>query len=178
MGISNEDQWGAHLGRSSLRLYGAGSTGEHPLSVVYQLRYLTWRCAIKKQVIAFMLSYNLTAFLTKLSLLLLYLRIFKPNKTTRYAVYLGVVVNFLFYLSTFIVMASFCIPRPHQSFLETIFGQRCQRANDLSYPQGIFGVVSDFYIFFLPMPAVFQLNLPMRKKIGVALIFMTGFLYV
>jgi len=36
-------------------------------------------------------------------------------------------------------------------------------------------VVTDFYIFILPLPAVFQLRLPWKKKLGVLLVFSAAF---
>jgi hypothetical protein len=44
----------------------------------------------------------------------------------------------------------------------------------MDYPTGIFGVISDLYILILPMPTVFSLHLPMKRKVGIAAIFMTG----
>ena len=48
----------------------------------------------------------------------------------------------------------------------------------MAYIQGIFNVVSDFYLLILPIPVVWQLQMPSKRKIGVCAIFMTGILYV
>ena len=51
------------------------------------------------------------------------------------------------------------------------------RCTDLRYWVAVSGVVImllDFYLFFLPMPMVWRLQMATRRKIGVTLIFMTG----
>ena len=39
---------------------------------------------------------------------------------------------------------------------------------------GAASVVSDLYLVILPLPAVWSLQLPFRKKIGVSAMFLTG----
>ena len=65
-------------------------------------------------------------------------------------------------------------------FLYTWADNRLRDRNPvhLAVPFGAFGVVVDTVLLFLPMPAVMTLHLPMRKKVGVVLTFMTGVLYV
>ncbi|MCJ1346583.1 hypothetical protein MMC31_004801, partial [Peltigera leucophlebia] len=48
----------------------------------------------------------------------------------------------------------------------------------MTYVQGIFNIVSDFYVLVLPLPVVWKLQLPLRKKIAVSAVFMTGLLSV
>ena len=47
---------------------------------------------------------------------------------------------------------------------------------DLAY--GSMNVISDFFIFVLPLPMVWRLNLTRKEKIGVYLVFMSGAMYV
>lgn len=120
------------------------------------------------------MSWGPTLCFTKLSLLLLYLRIFSPNRGTRYAIYLGIVVNVLFYAACTVIYGALCIPRHGRTWLETAQTARCRKTIHMDYPTGIFGVISDLYILILPMPTVFNLHLPIKKKIGIVAIFMTG----
>ena len=120
------------------------------------------------------MSYGPTIFFTKLSLLLLYLRIFSPDQKARYAIYFGIIANLIFYMVTTIFFGVWCIPRPEQTWLESSQTPRCQQSVIMDYPQGIFGVISDLYIFVLPMPNIVKLNLPYRKKVGIAAIFAVG----
>ena len=122
------------------------------------------------------ISYGPIIFFTKLSLLLLYLRIFSPNRGVRYAIYFGMMANLVFYAVTTIIFGVLCVPRVGEGWLQTIQTTRCHKSFIMDYAQGIFGVISDFYIFILPMPIVFKLHMPLRRKIGVAAVFMTGFL--
>ena len=41
---------------------------------------------------------------------------------------------------------------------------------------GIFNVISDFAILILPMPCLWKLQMPLRKKLLVMGVFATGFL--
>ena len=120
--------------------------------------------------------YGPAIFFAKLSLLMLYLRVFSPNKLTRSLIYLGVASTLAFYLATSVTFGVLCIPRPSETWLEADFSTRCRHSIVMTYIQGIFNVVSDFYILVLPMPVVWNLQMPLRRKVGVSVIFMTGLL--
>ena len=115
-------------------------------------------------------------FFAKLSLFLLYLRLFKPNLWTRACIYFGIASTFAVYVATTVAFGALCIPRSGETWLEADFSPRCRSSLVMSYVQGIFNVVSDFYLLILPIPVVWNLQMPMRKKIGVLTIFTTGFL--
>ena len=132
--------------------------------------------ASKIQVLGFQMSYGPTMFFTKVSLLLLYLRLFSPNRIIRYAIYFGVMANLVFYATTTIASGALCLPRHGEAWLDSARTARCKRALAMYYPHGIFAVVSDFYIFIIPIPIVIKLNLPLRKKVGILAVFATGFL--
>ncbi|KAL8728927.1 MAG: hypothetical protein Q9181_005175 [Wetmoreana brouardii] len=53
---------------------------------------------------------------------------------------------------------------------------RCYRSVTIGVVQSAVGIVSDFYLLIIPIPAVWTLQLPLRKKIGIIGIFMTGLL--
>lgn len=114
-----------------------------------------------------------TIFFAKLSLFWLYLRLFSPNCRTRYLVYFGIMSTFAVYTFTPVYIGYMYIPRPGQSWLEraSSYGGSAR----LIY-FGIFGVVSDFYLFILPIQVIWQLQLPLRKRIAILVIFATGFL--
>ncbi|MCJ1366546.1 hypothetical protein MMC16_005675 [Acarospora aff. strigata] len=131
---------------------------------------------LRKLVIGLGLIYPPTAFFAKLSLFLLYLHIFSPNRPTRYMIYSGIAITFGLYTATFAYNVYLCVPRPGQGWLVAVSSPRCNKAYILSYIQGPFGIVSDFYLLLLPVPVVWQLHLPAKRKIGVCAIFATGFL--
>ena len=155
------------------------------LKVVYQLLSMDSRVddhathfhnSAQKLIIVYELVYGPTIFFAKLSLLLLYLRIFSPNQLTRYLIYFGIAVNFLVYTATTVAFGYMCIPRPSQTWLEGSTTAMCKSSSIMNYIQGIFNVVSDFYILTLPIPVVWRLQMPQAKKVGVMVIFMTGLL--
>ena len=98
----------------------------------------------------------------KLSLLLLYLRIFAPDKVTRYLIYIGM---------------GFCIVCYTALMFITIFSSVLVLI-DANKTLGVVNLTSDIYILCVPVAAVSKLQLSMRKKIGVMLVFMTGIMYV
>lgn len=95
----------------------------------------------------------------------------------RYFAYGGVTFTGLFYLSASIALIVLCAPRDGQSITSyslAITSRRCEPSKAISYSVGIFNVVTDFYLLILPLPAVWSLQLPIRQKIGVSAIFLTG----
>ena len=98
----------------------------------------------------------------KLSLLLLYLRIFAPDKVTRYLIYLGMTICIVAYT---ILM-----------FLNIFSNVNTVIAANKSL--GAVNFSSDVYILCVPITAISKLQLSMKKKIGVMFVFMTGFMYV
>lgn len=116
-----------------------------------------------------------SAFFAKLSIFLLYLRIFGPNKKFRYVTYAGIVIIFAFYTATTVMPAVLCIRRPSETWLESQVTPRCTRNTDpLAYSQGVFGTISNLFIYLLPLRVIWQLQMPLRRKIGVSAIFATG----
>ena len=106
----------------------------------------------------------------------MYLRIFSPNLQTRYLIYFGMVIMVLFYTACLLVEAISCTPRSGETWIEAQLSKRCGRDLTLGYVMAAFNVVSDFYLLAIPLPVVWKLQLPLRRKIGVSAVFMTGFL--
>ncbi|KAL8854573.1 MAG: hypothetical protein Q9221_000608 [Calogaya cf. arnoldii] len=109
-----------------------------------------------------------TMFFTKLSLLLLYYRLFAPDRMTKYMVFFGIFYCFVLYTSylllTFLLCQSQIVPAcKHQwnLFLLTTSG---------------LNVFGDFYLLLVPLPAVAKLRIPFRQKLGVTAVFFTGLL--
>lgn len=120
--------------------------------------------------------YPPTILVAKLSLLTLYLQIFRPNPTLRYCIYFGMTFLALFYAATFTAYGYLSIPKRGQSQLEAMLSVDTARDIPLGIAQGAVNVVSDFCILIIPIPGVLKLQLPPAKKIGILTIFMTGLL--
>ena len=110
----------------------------------------------------------------KSSLFMLYLHLFGPNKKLRFLVYVGMVVNVLFHSTCLGAQILVWMPSSGQPWFKTTVSPGYPMAIELGVIQSSFNVVSDFYLLLLPLSGVLQLQLPLRKKIGVAAIFMTG----
>ncbi|KAI0455774.1 hypothetical protein F5B21DRAFT_470595 [Xylaria acuta] len=99
--------------------------------------------------------------LVKLALLLLYYRIFQPNRLVRYGIYFGMAaVSTVYTVWTFVFI--------FQSVLNSETGSR------LSWAQAAFNVATDVYIFVLPISGVLKLHTSRKRKIGIAGVFSTG----
>lgn len=118
--------------------------------------------------------YSLTMFFAKLALFLLYYRIFARNRWTRIAIYLGITINGGFYLASIVAILVLCVPRRGESWTSITYATRCTRAEVMGDVQGIFGLVSDLYIFILPLPVLYNLQMSLRKKLGITAVFLTG----
>ena len=53
---------------------------------------------------------------------------------------------------------------------------RCFNSDTNSESSGVFNVISDFAILILPMPCLWKLQMPIRKKVLMTGVFATGFL--
>ncbi len=58
--------------------------------------------------------------------------------------------------------------------MEVFSTPRCSRSVTYSLVGASFNIVSDFYLLFLPIPAVLGLQMPTKRKLGVLAIFGTG----
>lgn len=114
--------------------------------------------------------------MTKLSLLFLYLRIFRVNVKLRYFIYFGIAIDVLFYTSIMIGFFIIYMPRNGESLLTLLYKPRVRTGVALAIAQSAVNVASDFYILCLPIPGIWQLQAPLSKKIGISAIFLTGIL--
>lgn len=128
-------------------------------------------------IIVINLLYGLIAFCSKLSLFLLYYRLFARHRWMRILVYFGIGSVGVSYLADMVVYGYLCLPRRGHGWIETVLSPRCNKQFIMiSYVRGPFNLISDLYLLLLPLPAVWQLQMPLRKRIGIAGIFFTGFL--
>lgn len=133
----------------------------------------------QKMIIVIDLLYGPIAFCAKLSLFLLYYRLFARHQWIRYLVYLGIGSTAAMYTAGMILYGYLCFLRRGQSWIEAGLSLRChKRFIMIAYVRGPFNVLSDLYVLLLPLPAVWQLHLPLRKRLGIAGIFLTGSLWV
>lgn len=121
-------------------------------------------------------GYLLAILFTKLSLFWMYLRVFSPNIRTRYLIHFGTVIVVLFYIACLLVLIISWTPRREETWMQAVNSNDAGRNLVLTYVMAAFNVVSDFYILVLPLPVVWRLQMPMRRKVGIYGVLMTGFM--
>lgn len=118
--------------------------------------------------------YGPLIFVTKLSILLLYLRAFTPAFKSKTYVFIQVLLwfNFFFYLGDTLLKIFECTPR------EKIWNPRlpghCVNINIPLLVASAINVVSDLSILLLPMVCVWRLQMRRAKKLGICAIFAAG----
>ena len=112
-------------------------------------------------------------FLGKASLLLLYRRVFAPSRSFRVQVYILLVICFLSQVSFVPINIALCGPGDPEWLT---LSPQCTKSYSYGLVQGASNILVDLAIFIMPIPMVARLQLPLKKKIGVLAIFMTGFM--
>lgn len=118
--------------------------------------------------------YSITMLLVKIAIFLLYYRFFAIDRWTKIAIHIGMGITSCFYPAMLIVGLVLCTPKPKQSWTSMNYRERCSRDKALAEIFGAFSLVSDLYIFILPLPVLRRLNISSKKKIGVTATFLTG----
>ena len=132
------------------------------------------RC-FQKLVIVIEMMYAVIAFCAKLSLFLLYHRLFGLHKWIRYLTYIGIGASFAVYTASVGVNGYLCLPHRGEQWVQAGLSPRCHRQLVwVAYVRGPFNVLSDLYLLVLPLPAVWQLHASLKKKLGISGIFLTG----
>lgn len=119
--------------------------------------------------------YNPAIFVIKLSIFLLYLRLFAPNIRTRYLIYAGIAYNAITNIAIMVAFPAICAPRGNDNWITSLEKPSCHTPlEDLAVAAGALNFASDVYILLLPVPMIWGLQLPMRRKIGLLTVFATG----
>lgn len=112
---------------------------------------------------------------TKAAIAALYVRVFGAKPWMRFTSYALVIFMFLFYMSNVGIAAFYCIPRRGAPWDATAFA-RCSSPVTSAIVIGTFGVVADIVLFILPFPIILKLQLSPRKRMGLCIVFLAGFL--
>lgn len=124
--------------------------------------------------------YGPSIWLIKLSLFLLLLEIFGSLRWLRLLVYGGILVTGMIHFSIMVAIAAVCAPRHGYTkldYLSAMSAPKCARNDYLNTWPGLFNIISDFYLLIIPLPAVWGLQLPTSKKVGISALFLTGLTY-
>lgn len=145
------------------------------LSSLHELLFWSSRYQLTdvKVIFAEVLLTGPALFTGKAALLLLYYRIFSPNSSFRWKIYVTFTIALLSNLAMVPVEAVFCSP-PHGDWSKT--NPNCDKTYSFAVFNGTMNVIIDLTAFYLPIPLVLKLHMSLRRKLGVLAIFATGLL--
>lgn len=115
--------------------------------------------------------YLVTLFGYKLTILLLYLRLFGVNNKFKYCTWAVTAFVFGYLCSNVLTQIFGCIPI--ELSWKNVAGHCIDRPK-AGFAYGSMNIISDLFIFILPMPMVWRLRLCWKGKLGVMLVFMGG----
>jgi sterol-4alpha-carboxylate 3-dehydrogenase (decarboxylating) len=120
--------------------------------------------------------YAAVTLFIKLSILLLYRRVFaimaKTGRLFHYGTIFGIIIVTILhipYIATQIYTVIYC--ETPESLIQNQF---CSHLYGLNISQSTINVVTDLYIFILPLPRLLELKLPPQRKVGVFVVFAGG----
>ncbi|KAH8756854.1 hypothetical protein BGZ57DRAFT_772220, partial [Hyaloscypha finlandica] len=162
------DDWMAVLAgvRSPLQQLAKLGLGRH----VWNVRPVD-STPLLKYFYAAQILYSLAQVLAKLSILLLYLRIF-PRPKFRLATYIAIAVLIIDGIVYMLVPAFECLPV--RSVWDRSVPGKCLNLPAIIYTGASTGIIMDFVIICLPISELKTLNLTLRKKITLGLMFSVG----
>ncbi|CAD6570796.1 MAG: hypothetical protein ASARMPRED_003940 [Alectoria sarmentosa] len=112
-----------------------------------------------------------TIALAKLSILALYVRVFRMmNKTFRIAVYVISAWIILWFIGLYLDIFLAC--RPISSYWEA----HCAPSYTTSIATSVTNIISDVALLVLPQPQIWNLQMPLKKKLSVSFLMLLGVL--
>lgn len=127
--------------------------------------------------------YCVNIFLIKLAILLQLLRVFVPLKQRNamfWTCHLLIWLNF-FYYATYIFLTIFVCKPIRKGWSQRVYPPiegKCLHLTAAYEAGAAINTVSDFSIIVLPQPVIWHLQISLKKKIGLCLIFFVGLLWV
>ena len=122
--------------------------------------------------------YGPTVFFIKISILILYMRVFSPHRQVRYWIYAGMGYTFITNTVTTVLFGALCAPRNGQDYIIQYTAPICvDNVDNLALAISIVNFVSDIYLLVLPLPMIWKLQLSPKRRMGLIAIFSTGILY-
>ncbi|KAH7312705.1 hypothetical protein B0I35DRAFT_514006 [Stachybotrys elegans] len=126
---------------------------------------------------------TITSMLTaKSATLLLFRQVFVISRRTSIAIWVGLAMAVLLYGSSIVVLAYYGAPHPGTTWEEYIDDMRALTEPPFSVywavGQGSAGTFLDLYIFILPLPIIYKLNMSRKRKFQVSALFLVALLGV
>ncbi|KAK4168120.1 hypothetical protein QBC43DRAFT_366631 [Cladorrhinum sp. PSN259] len=118
------------------------------------------------------LFYNMSISLTKISILLLYLRVLKTYDYLRKAMWATLGFVILYSVVTLTMYFTICVPL--ERFWDRSIEGYCH-PDPVWWTLTYTHIVTDFIIFLLPIPVVVTMSIPFAQKAGLLFVFCVGF---
>ena len=113
---------------------------------------------------------------TKVTFFIMYLGIFGQWRWMRIAATLGGIVTAVFYTSMTASIFALVTPPRHESWAAHQSSRGESFNVKLAQAQSAVGILIDLFVLVLPVIGVSKLQMPLRRKIGVAIVFMSAIL--
>ncbi|KAH8705547.1 hypothetical protein BGW36DRAFT_422101 [Talaromyces proteolyticus] len=115
----------------------------------------------------------------KISVLVLYLHIFGVLNWMRISSIASMIFIGAFHVSLSIAFAAMCAPSPSSgpsrlNFLTAFISESCTYTRILVVYQGVANVIIDIFLLVLPLPAIWTMQMPLRRKITTSAMFSIG----
>lgn len=115
---------------------------------------------------------RISMFFTKVSILLLFLRIFVPPGSQKtkifYAIWIVIWFNFFYCVALVLTVLLQCVGKKHGS------GTTCIDTFPLLITASTINVLSDIVMLIIPLNSVWKLHMSHRQKYGLSFIFAVG----
>lgn len=126
-----------------------------------------------KRNAALCLLYGPAMFFAKAAVCTLYLRIFKTVTWMRYSAWGAIIFLGCTYGSMVPVYAVYSLPYGNEKWDLTL-AAKVGKADKMAITTGAINVATDIFMIVLPLPIIMKLNLSLRKRLGLAAVFLTG----
>lgn len=128
-------------------------------------------------LLVFTILYGPTMFFIKASVLLLYRRVFSPDRWMRLFVYIGIGYLLITNGTSTILFGALCAPHNGESYLIGYNRPQCVKSvANLSIANAACNLIADFYLIVLPLPIIWKLQMSAKRKYALIGLFATGFL--
>lgn len=121
--------------------------------------------------------YQISALSAKTAILVLYRRIFSPVHLANILILSSIAFTVVFYVSMAVAFIVGVVPRSvdYSAYLPAADVERALRLSPpLTATCGLVGLLIDVYILVVPFFFIWDLNIPVKRKIGMSAIFITG----
>ena len=109
--------------------------------------------------------YLVLSAVIKISVLLLYRRIFTPSKIMTRTINTAMVIIGALYLIALVISILNC--QPIEKRFNPLVEGLCLPLGTTAYSSGAINVLTDVFVVFLPMPTIWGLNMKMTKKLRI-----------